>query len=462
MTLIGRHAVVIGASVAGLLAARAVSDHVERVTIVEREVLPPEGTPRRAVPQGRHVHALLPGGLQALEHLLPGFEAELVAAGAVRCASMREIRCVLSGRELTRDAPAGVNLLAGRPFVEAHIRRRVLALPDVTMLDGATVQGLVAGPDGASVTGVVVDGELLAADLVVVATGRAGQPVGWLGELGYDPPPEDELAVNIRYASRHLRIRGDALGADKLILVGARPGHPRGMGLFAQEDGTWLLTLVGYGHTHRPPTDDAGHLAFAATVAPPDVLVAIRTADLVDDVVTHTFPASRRRHYERMARFPRGLVVAGDAVCSVNPVYGQGMSVAACQAVQLHRCLARGEEGLARRYFKATRTIVDVAWDLAVGSDLSLPEVDGERSLAVRISIGWADRIIRAAEHDGYVAGVFGSVTDLVAPPSALLRPRFAWRVVRGARRTPGSAVPAPGHGQGSSGSECGRKIRAG
>jgi 2-polyprenyl-6-methoxyphenol hydroxylase-like FAD-dependent oxidoreductase len=186
------HAVVIGASVAGLLAASALCDHFDRVTILEREVLPPPGQGRKAVPQGRHVHALLPGGLAAIEQLLPGFQIELVAGGAVRCDSMQEIRFVASGHEMTRDAATATNVLATRPYIEGHLRRRVLGLPNVTLVDGMSVQGLVAGPNRACVAGVQLPDEVLSCDLVVVATGRAGQLPGWLQAPGIPCPRRGE------------------------------------------------------------------------------------------------------------------------------------------------------------------------------------------------------------------------------------------------------------------------------
>jgi 2-polyprenyl-6-methoxyphenol hydroxylase-like FAD-dependent oxidoreductase len=203
------------------------------------------------------------------------------------------------------------------------------------------------------------------------------------------------------------------------------------MGLFAQEDGTWLLTLVGYGAEHRPPTDDAGYLKFLASVAPADVLASVVAGEPLDDVATHAFPASRRRRYERLARIPRGLVVFEDALSSFNPVYGQGMCVAALEAVALRQILTSGTGRVSQRYFKAARSIVDIVWDLAIGSDLALPEVAGKRPILTRLSNAWAERILTAAEHDPYVAEVFGSVTDLLAPPTVLMRPRLVWRVAR-------------------------------
>jgi 2-polyprenyl-6-methoxyphenol hydroxylase-like FAD-dependent oxidoreductase len=189
--------------------------------------------------------------------------------------------------------------------------------------------------------------------------------------------------------------------------------------------------LVGYGAEHKRPTADAGYLEFLASVAPADVLAAVLAGVPLDSVATHAFPASRRRRYERLARFPHGLVAVGDAISSFNPVYGQGMSVAALEAVALRQTLTSGKRRLSERYFKASGKIVDIAWDLAIGSDLSLPEVAGQRPILTRLSNAWAERILTAAEHDAYVAAVFGSVTDLLATPTVLMRPRFVWRVAR-------------------------------
>lgn len=226
----------------------------------------------------------------------------------------------------------------------------------------------------------------LDADLVVAACGRAARVPAWLEGLGYASPVEDRLPVDLMYASRRLRLRPGALGGDKLIVIGARPGLPRGLGLLAQEDGQWMLTVMGYGAEHRPPTDEQGHLEFIATVAAPDVLAAIRDAEPLGDVVTHAFPANQRRRYERLKPFAGGLLVIGDAITSFNPLYGQGMSVAALEAVQLRRCLERGEQRLARRFLCAAGKVVDPAWEMAIGGDLALPEVAGHRPVAVRIA----------------------------------------------------------------------------
>jgi pimeloyl-ACP methyl ester carboxylesterase len=229
------------------------------------------------------------------------------------------------------------------------------------------------------------------------------------------------------------------LTGDKFVLIGARPGHPRTLFLFAQEGGRWILGLGGYGPAHRPPSDPEGFASFAATVAPPDVLEAIEAAESVDEIATHRFPTSIRRRYDRLGRFPAGLLVVGDAVCSFNPTYGQGMTVAAAQALALRDCLERGWRDLARRFFSAANLPVDHAWQVSVGADLALPEVAGRRSARVRLINAYLGRLRATAEHNPAVAAAFAAVIGMTEAPRHALRPAIAARVARGPRPAPWS-----------------------
>lgn len=434
MRIIGEHAVVVGGSMGGLLAARVLSEAYERVTVIDRDELADRAAPRKGVPQGRHGHGLHPSGLRVIEALFPGITQQMVTSGAVLMRSTG-LRGVMGGHALVRADMGHPLLSSSRPFLEHHVRTRVSALPAVRFVDRCDVLGLVGTPDDARVNGVRVlrgrDGsaeEKIAADLVVDATGRSARGLNWLAELGYPRPDEEELHVGVVYATRHVRLPAGALGSDRIVVVGPQPGRLTGMYLAQVEDDWWMLTVFGY-QGSEPARDPDCFAACVRAIAPPDLHPVLDRAEPLTDVVLHRLPSSLRRRYDRLERFPGGFLVIGDAVCSLNPIYGQGMAVAALQAEALRAELGRGRLDARRFFRRASRPIGD-AWDLATGADLSLPEVPGPRSRRTRLLSAYVDRVQRVAEHDVAVSRQFLRVIGLLDRPSSLLRPGVLLRVM--------------------------------
>ncbi|MGH3870588.1 MAG: FAD-dependent oxidoreductase [Pseudonocardiaceae bacterium] len=444
------HAVVIGASMAGLLAARVLAETYDRVTIVERDTLPACGEHRRGVPQAHHLHGLLTSGLHALETLFDGFADEMVTAGALLGDLLADCRWYLDGYHY-RQVPSGLfGLSASRPLLEGHVRQRVRALPTVEMLDGCDAAGFEI--DGRRVIGLRVlprtagvTAQVLAADLVVDASGRGSRTPVWLAQLGYPRPARDEVRIGVGYASRSYRLDPDALDGEGFGVSNGTLTHRYAGGLQLLEHDQLLVTLAGYQGNH-PPVDPEGFTAFAAQL-PASLYELIQQAEPAGDPVRFTFPVSARNRYERLCirgRFPDGLVVVGDAMCSFNPIYGQGMSVAALEALVLRECLRTGTHWLAARFYRAATPIVNSAWDIGVTGDLRLPEVVGRRSLKAELINFYLPRVHAAATVDGRVGAAFLRVSNLLDPPACLLSPTLVCRVLHATLRRRRDAAIAP------------------
>ena len=433
----GQRAVVLGASLAGLLAAHVFSEQFGEVVLLERDKLPERAAPRKGTPHAMHPHELLARGREVLEELFPGFTRALVARGA------------LLG-DLQRDLA-----------LEAEVRRRVLALRGVRtvtgvdvlaprLAEGRAMAARYARRDGA--TGSTPAAHELAAALIVDCTGRGSRTPQWLADWGYRAAAEERVDIGICYTSAYFKRTGACAlgpGLDKVAAFGAVTNEqPRPGLVIAQEpaaDGVprWVVGVGGFAGDHAAATLQALRER-AADIGSPELVKITHEGEMIGEVIRYTMPHSQRRHYEKLARFPAGLLVLGDALTSFNPIYGQGMTVAACEALALREQLALGQAGLARRFFRAAARVVDIPWQLAVGGDLSIDTVPCKRALPLRLVNAYVARIYRVAPHDAEVSAAFQKVVHMLQGPQTLFAPRLLWRVlVKGRNRRRAAAAAA-------------------
>lgn len=450
------HAVVLGAGMAGLLAARVLSEFYDEVTVVERDRLPDSSIQRRGIPQGRHLHSFLSRGCQLLDQFFPGILDELVDSGAhaVDDGDLSRVYTRLGAFGMNRsekfaDPAAMVFYLASRPFVEFHVRRRVADLHNVKIVDHHDVTApTVITRD--RINGVLLvrrdTGErtTLEADLVVDAMGRAARTPAFLESLGYGRPAEELSVANWAYSSQLLRIPDGAI-TEKMLLIESGNGLPRA-GLVAYEHDTWILTVGRRAAEDDPPTDLAGMLALAEQCMPRSILAALRSAQPLDNVAIFRNTGGLWRRYDRMQDFPAGLLVIGDALCSLNPIYGQGMTMAALEAVALQEYLRDGGEE-PQRFFRAVATHIGPTWAMNQARDGVPSSAEGRRSLRTRLMTWTMSKALKTAENDIVLTERFMRVAHLVDPPSALQDPALIARVIVGSLRRRGSfsapSIPA-------------------
>lgn len=430
-SLIGKQALVVGAGMGGLTAARVLAEHFEQVLVLERDTLPVQSDARSGVPQGKHAHALQAGGQQALGELFPGFERDLVETGAVALKAGLDTLIERPGPDPVPQRDLGFILYAqSRPQLELNVRQRVLDQPNIELRQRCRVQAFVASEDGASVRGLIytqADRQRLTveADLIVDASGRGALTLDLLHSMGHALPKETSIGVNIAYATALFEIPDDVPQDWKAVYTFPQaPEHSRSGLLMPIEGQRWILSLGGRRKGEEPPADVEGFMAFVRQLWTPTIYNVVQHAKRIGDIDSYRFPESVYRHYQGLDTFPQGLLPLGDAICRFNPVYGQGMSVAAQEARALGRLLADRVsspaplDGLTQAFFAQADAIIDTPWALAAIPDFIYPETRGERpaDFEQRLKVGMAmDKLV---VRDPAVHQLFAEVTHLLKPRS--------------------------------------------
>jgi 2-polyprenyl-6-methoxyphenol hydroxylase-like FAD-dependent oxidoreductase len=434
------HAVVLGASLGGLLTARVLSQHYDRVTILEKDRVNHYPESRPGQPHTRHLHALLATGLDAMSHYFPDLPQALIDHGAMVNDFAGSMRWYIYGGYRERFTIGFPATTLSRGLLEYLVRDRVLTLDNIELRDQTIVHQLITTADRSQVIGVQVNqpGQLatttdMMADLVVDVTGRNSPSPRWLKALGYEAAPEQKVTVNVSYATRIYRRDPKDLRSQTWILSSPEPPQEKRFGgIFAIEDDRWIVS-VGSWHEDDPPIEEAQFLAFARSLPSPDIYDIVSHAEPLSGIIPHKFPFSLWRHYERLSRFPSGYLVLGDAVASFNPTYGQGMTVAALETIELDRLLTGNisPDRLAQRFFQQVATVVSIPWQLAISQDFCYPQTVGDKPRGTDLMNRYIALVHRATLRDRVVGEVFFRVMNLMVPPVSLLHPRIVWRVWR-------------------------------
>ena len=438
---IARQAVVIGAGIAGLAAARALSDHFEQVVVLERDPLSDGPVHRPGTPQSRHAHGLLVGGQRALSELFPGFERDLVEAGAVLVRSNIDIRFERPGDPVPQRDLGLMNYALSRPAIEFAIRQRLKSHANISLRDRCRVSELSASPDGTAVTGVRfeeggVANQELPADLVVDASGHGAPTLALLRTTGLPLPEETVIGIDQFYATGVFHIPGDAPADWKAVLTfgGLSPTSARGALLWPIEENRWIVSL-GERHGDAPPGDVDGFMAFARTLRTPTIYNAVKNARLDGEIARYGFRDNVLRHFERLEVFPRGLLPIGDSICRFNPVHGQGMSVAAQEACLLRELLAAQSppgdllQGLAKVFLEKIPMLIETPWNVAT-FDFMHPATRGQRPADFETRIKFAAAFMKLAADDPDFHRLIAEVQHLLKPRSVYRDPALLQRVL--------------------------------
>jgi len=438
---IGKQAVVVGAGIAGLTAARSLANFFERVIVLENDALPKEPAARPGAPQSRHIHVLLAGGLKALSRLFPDFQESLSRAGAVPIRMGYDYRVERPGYDPFPQRDLGILVYSmTRPLLEFSVRKRLCEYCNVEVRERWLAQEFIPTPDGAAIAAVRCqnsDGtiETLPADLVIDSSGHGRLTLALLQSIGLPAPEETMIAVDMGYATTFFDIPepvpSDSMGVFTLPNY---PSNNRGGFLLPVEGNRWILTLLGR-YEDKPPADWDPFLMYARQVRTPTIYNAIRHAKRSSEIVRFTFKASRWRHFERLEKFPRMLLPFGDSICRFNPMYGQGMSVAALEADVLTGLLTAqsaqsiGLATLASAFFAETEKLIETPWSMAAIPDFIDSRTEGQRPPDFGDTIKFSAALLKVAAQDAAVHKLFIEVQNLLKPRSVYRNPELVERV---------------------------------
>ncbi|MEJ0095194.1 MAG: squalene monooxygenase [Methylocella sp.] len=439
-TLVGKHAVVIGAGMGGLAAAGALAGYFERVTVLERDALPFDASARPGTPQSYHLHGLLVGGQRALGQLFPNFAEDLAEAGALPLRLNLDFREEFPGFEPffpQRDL-GGVFYAASRPLIESITRRRVQKLANVTIRDRCRALEIVAGNDGSAI-GVRFEkidglGGMLPTEFVIDASGRGSLTLSFLEAIGRPRPEQTTIGVDLTYTTTTFAIPEGSRDWKAVVTIPDMLASTKAGYLVPIEGDRWLA-LISERDSAMPSAEPDEFMDRVKQLQTSTIYDAIKNAQRLDDIHRFRFPESSWQHYERLGELPRGLLPIGDAICRFNPVYGQGMTVAALEACMIRDLLRKriGEkhplDKLGQAFLAEVQPLIADVWSHSAVPDFARPQTRGERPADLENSLRFGAGLLRLAARNPEVHKLMMEVRHLIESPSALRDPELVRRV---------------------------------
>jgi len=439
-----RSAVVIGGSMAGLCAARVLSEFYDKVTVLDRDAYPAGAHERAGVPQSRHVHALLMRGRLELDRLFPGFEQSMLARGAIEINFGRDFAALRPDGWSARRPNKITTLFASRVLIEETVRELLRKLPNVELIERAEAVGFeTSRTDALRVTGVKAsprDGNAaftVSGDLIVDASGRTSKCPSWIQALGLPMPAETVVDSHTGYASRWYNVFPERRPKEwwwKGVWIDpTTQGFPIAGVLFPIEGNRMIVSLAGVGGNY-PPSDDDEFTATLAKLRSPVIANEVAIAESLSKVYSYRQMANRWRHYDRWDARLDGFIALGDSSCAFNPVYGQGMTTGALSSLILRGCLASegvGDPELPRKFFKAQALFQAEPWGLATGADFRIKGTEGHRAFISRVLDPIMNRMFEVQTDDPEIGERLGEVINMMRPPSALFEMSMLARIAK-------------------------------
>ena len=433
------HAIVVGGSMTGLLAARILADHFQQVTVIERDTYPIEPKPRSGVSQSRFLHVLLQRGQLILEDMFPGLTEELVVYGAPYLNDAEDSRLFSPyGIAKKGSSPNPIRTISPtRGLLDWTVRHRLLQRPNIRFLDGCQVNALVANLTQTGIRGVEVQRpegpQTLTADLVVDASGKTSKAPQWLQSLGYEAPKETFLDAHIGYAHRvYEQPKAPAVEWKAAIAWPDLPHQTRSAILFPVEGGRWIVGLGGAA-PDQPPTDEAAFLDYARSLPTPEIYNAIKDAKPLSDIIMYRGNENRLRAYEKLPVYPEHFLVMGHAACAFNPVYGQGMTMAAIESQILDRALRQlsnePQTGWSRKIQRQFAKAEMIPWSMATDMDQQYLKRNQSHTPLERFNYWYSSQLLDLITHDADVYERMTRVNHMLETPDSLVNPVLLWKI---------------------------------